>query len=255
MQTPIVIKIGGKFFDVIQSDEQSVNAFFVYLVNLTKQQRQVVLVHGGGSQVTELLSKMGKTSKKIDGLRVTSDEDIDLVTGVLAGQLNKRLAAKCQSLGILSTGISLADGGLCQCKTVSDELGWVGEPTGGKSLLINALFTSCIMPVVATIGADEKGNLYNVNADHAALHIAKLLNAELMLLSDVPGVLDAEQNLIEHLDKTKISQLIAQSVITDGMAVKVKAAQSAADTLQRNVTIASWFSTEKGTKVSPENKL
>ncbi|MEM0910231.1 MAG: acetylglutamate kinase [Pseudomonadota bacterium] len=249
--SPVVIKIGGKFFDEMRIDETSVEGFFNQIEQLVEQKRNVILVHGGGTQVTSLIQKIGGKTQKIDGLRVTPDEHIDLVAGVLAGQLNKRLVAKLYSRGITAAGISLADGNMAKCTQVSKALGWVGEPSEGDATLLDALLEKHIIPIVATIGCDADGNLYNVNADHAAMHIAKLLDAELMLLSDVAGVLDADKSLIDVLRAEEIKTLIDALVITDGMLVKVNAAKAVADQLQQTVTIASWTDSSGGTRILP----
>ncbi|MEP1869843.1 MAG: acetylglutamate kinase, partial [Paraglaciecola sp.] len=126
---------------------------------------------------------------------------------------------------------------------------------------LDALASTDMLPIISSIGADSSGNLLNVNADQAATVVAQLLNAQLILLSDVPGVLDADKTLIEQLDTEIIEQLIAQNVIRDGMIVKVQAALTAATSLGRSVTIASWKNSEKllgllqqqaiGSKISP----
>lgn len=251
-QSPVVIKIGGKFFDEMNVDESTVKGFFSLVDTLIEKDRDIVLVHGGGAQVTSLISKLGGKTKKLNGLRVTPDSDIDIVAGVLAGQLNKRLVAKLCSRGITAAGISLADGNIATCTKVSEELGWVGEPTQGNASLLTALLGQQIIPVVATIGCDGAGNLFNVNADHAAMHIAKLLNGELILLSDVAGVLDAHKHLIDELRADDIQTLTDDLVITDGMLVKVNAAKAVADELQQTVTIASWSDSTSGTRILPE---
>ncbi len=252
LQAPIVVKIGGKFFDDMSYDEKTVEGFFAKIDAFVAKKRQVVLVHGGGTQVTALIDKLGSKTKKINGLRVTPDGDIDIVAGVLAGQLNKRLVAKLSSRSFSSVGISLVDGNIATCKQVSEELGWVGAPSDGDAALLTTLLDKNFIPVVATIGRDNQGNLFNVNADHAAMHIAKLIHAELVLLSDVKGVLDANKCLIEELRADDIKTLIDSSVITDGMLVKVNAAKSVADQLQQNVTIASWSDSAGGTQIIPE---
>jgi len=140
-------------------------------------------------------------------------------------------------------------------------LGAVGAVEPGDPTLLRTLAATHMLPIISSIGADNKGNLLNVNADQAATVIAQLLDAELLLLSDVPGVLDANKNLIEHLDTEQIETLITQNVIRDGMIVKVQAALTAANSLGRSVTIASWKDAEKllgllhqqtiGSKISP----
>ena len=134
---------------------------------------------------------------------------------------------------------------MCHTTVMREELGAVGSVEPGDATLLKALAATHMLPIISSIGADNKGNLLNVNADQAATVIAQLLDAQLLLLSDVPGVLDANKNLIEHLDTEQIATLIAQNVIRDGMIVKVNAALTAANSLGRSVTIASWKDAEK----------
>ena len=244
-----VIKIGGKFFDLLNHNEAELAGFFAYLISQHQAQSSIVLVHGGGKQVTEMLHKLGRKSRKIDGLRVTPKEDVGLITAILAGQLNKTLVAKCQSKAIPAFGMSLLDGQIARCKQLSPQLGCVGVPVCGQSEALDELVKLNQVPIIATIGADQDGQLYNVNADHAALHIAKLLDAELILLSDVAGVLDRNLQLVPILCQGDAEELIFNQTITDGMVVKVRSAQSLANQIKRPVIIASWSNLKQGTQV------
>lgn len=252
----LVIKVGGAFM-------QDKNAALSLLRTIGELQKNyiLVLVHGGGTMVEELLSALHLTSQKIDGLRVTPKEHMPYITGALAGTANKQLCGLAIQAGLSPVGLSLLDGKMCIATIMRKELGAVGSVEPGDATLLKALAATHMLPIISSIGADNKGNLLNVNADQAATVIAQLLDAQLLLLSDVPGVLDANKNLIEHLDTQQIKTLITQNVIRDGMIVKVEAALKAANSLGRSVTIASWKDAEKllgllqqhviGSKVAP----
>ncbi|MFT2092066.1 acetylglutamate kinase [Paraglaciecola sp. 2405UD69-4] len=255
----LVIKVGGAFMQAPEIAIQLLNT-----ISKLQSSYQVVLVHGGGTMVEELLSALSLTSQKIDGLRVTPKEHMPYITGALAGTANKQLCGLAIRAGITPVGLSLADGNMCNTTVLREELGSVGTVEASQSTLLDALADTGMLPIISSIGADTSGNLLNVNADQAATVIAQLLNAQLLLLSDVPGVLDAEKSLIEQLDQEKIEQLIEENVIRDGMIVKVQAALTAATSLGRSVTIASWKNSEKllgllqqqaiGSKISPSTK-
>jgi acetylglutamate kinase len=236
----LVIKVGGAFM-------QAEDAALALLSTIAELQKNyiVVLVHGGGAMVEELLNALNLTSHKIDGLRVTPKEHMPYITGALAGTANKQLCGLAIRAGISPVGLSLLDGKMCIATVMLEELGAVGSVEPGDATLLKALAATHMLPIISSIGADNNGNLLNVNADQAATVIAQLLDAQLLLLSDVPGVLDANKNLIEHLDIEQIETLIAQNVIRDGMIVKVQAALKAANSLGRSVTIASWKDAKK----------
>jgi acetylglutamate kinase len=252
----LVIKVGGAFM-------QAEDAALALLTTIGELQKNyiVVLVHGGGAMVEELLSALNLTSQKIDGLRITPKEHMPYITGALAGTANKQLCGLAIRAGLSPVGLSLLDGKMCIATVMREDLGAVGSVEPGDATLLKALASTHMLPIISSIGADSKGNLLNVNADQAATVIAELLDAQLLLLSDVPGVLDANKNLIEHLDIEKIEMLISQNVIRDGMIIKVQAALKAANSLGRSVTIASWKDTEKllgllqqqaiGSKIAP----
>jgi acetylglutamate kinase len=255
----LVIKVGGAFM-------QANDAALALLTTIAELQKNyiVVLVHGGGAMVEELLSALNLTSQKIDGLRVTPKAHMPYIAGALAGTANKQLCGLAIQAGISPVGLSLLDGNMCHATVMREELGAVGSVEPGDATLLKALAATHMLPIISSIGADNKGNLLNVNADQAATVIAQLLDADLLLLSDVPGVLDVDKNLIAQLDTEQIETLIAQNVIRDGMIVKVQAALTAANSLGRSVTIASWKDAEKllsllqqqtiGSKISPEIK-
>lgn len=237
LKTPIVIKIGGNFFEHLEDPS---NTLFLALAELQKKQEPVILVHGGGEQVLNRFKALGIKSERKNGLRVTPDEHMPIITSVLAGELNKQLVANCTKHGVIGVGITLADGNLAECTEHPDNIGAVGLPKAGKRDLLNALIAINNLPIIASIGKDSKGRLYNVNADHAAICIAQLLQAPLYFFADVKGVLDANKQLIPSLSSNLSEKLIDENVITDGMVVKVQAAQYAAQQINQAVTIASW---------------
>jgi acetylglutamate kinase len=185
------------------------------------------------------------------------------ITGALAGTANKQLCGLAIQADLNPVGLSLADGKMCIGSVLNAELGRVGSVVAGDPMLLQLLVSNELLPIISSIGADSDGRLLNINADQAATVIAQLLNAELILLSDVPGVLDANRTLIEKLNQHEINELIKQGVIRDGMVVKVQAALTAAESLGRSVTIASWKTASKllgflhnepvGTRISPDS--
>ena len=239
MQT-LVIKVGGAFMQATQDA-----LALLKVIGQLQQRYRVVLVHGGGPMVEELLQGLGLNSQKLEGLRVTPKEHMPYVVGALAGTANKQLCALAIKAGLNPVGLCLADGQTTQCKVISEELGAVGTAQAGNSQLLDVILAAGMLPIVSSIGADEQGKLLNVNADQAATVIAQVLQGDLLLLSDVPGVLDAQGQLINSLHAKGIRSLIKQQVITDGMQVKVQAALDAANSLNRPVTIASWQHTER----------
>lgn len=236
----LVIKVGGAFLD---HTEHALSLLKV--IKQLQSHFSVVMVHGGGNGVEALLSQLGLKSQKIEGLRVTPEEHIGFVVGALAGTANKQLCSLAMKLELNSVGLCLADGQITISQKISEELGSVGSVLPGDSSLIDTLLKSRFFPIISSIGANEAGELLNVNADQAATAVAQTLNAELLLLSDVPGVLDAEHQLVHILNTDTADKYIAQNVIRDGMTVKVRAAQLAANTLNRPVTIASWKHAEQ----------
>lgn len=254
---PIVVKVGGALLEKPEAVERLFQEFQGFLA---QSERSLVLVHGGGCLVDELLSKMNLTSDKIDGLRVTPFDQIDYIAGALAGTANKHLLAQSLQAQLKGVGLCLSDAGMCRIEQLDERLGAVGVGIANDASLIKNLLEGGFFPVISSIGIGDDGRLYNVNGDQAALVIAQLLQAELVLLSDVEGVLDGDMKLIPELSLPLAEKLIDENVIRDGMAVKVKAAFDAASTIGGTVYLASWKSPEKlvamlngeaaGTKVS-----
>lgn len=150
------------------------------------------------------------------------------------------MMAKAIATGIPAVGLCLADGGLCQVTQLDPDLGAVGECKPGNPALVAGILGQGFLPVVSSIGITAEGQLMNVNADQAATAIAEALGADLVMLSDVSGILDGKGKLVPQLDKLTALDLMEKGVITDGMAVKVAAALHAAETLGKPVCVASW---------------
>ncbi|MBC3767625.1 acetylglutamate kinase [Neptunicella marina] len=237
--SPIVIKVGGA---LLESPAHMQKLFEVAAT--IAAERSLVFVHGGGSLVENWLQALGKTSQKHNGLRVTPADQIEFVAGALAGAANKKLVAQAKMQQLNAVGLSLADGDMVSCTVMSAELGLVGQASPAQGKVLLALMQQGFVPVISSIGCDETGELLNVNADQAAEAVAQSIGAELLLLSDVPGVLDAGKNLISSLNAKQIDNLIEQGIIRDGMAVKVKSALQTATQIGKPVIIAGWKNPE-----------
>ncbi|OYD24393.1 acetylglutamate kinase [Oceanimonas baumannii] len=236
-QQPLVVKLGGT---LLESDKALEALFSTLKAFVNDSSRPLVLVHGGGVLVDNQLKAMGLTSTKKNGLRVTPFEQIPVIAGALAGTANKLLLAQAIAHNIPSVGLCLADGGLCRVSQLDPELGAVGQIEGGDSALVSSLLSGGFMPIVSSIGVTFDGNLMNVNADQAATAIAEILDAELVMLSDVSGILDGKGQRIALLTEAEAEELMDKNIIKDGMAVKVKAALKATKTLGRPVAVGSW---------------
>ncbi|MBP4132637.1 acetylglutamate kinase [Gallibacterium anatis] len=255
---PLVIKVGGALLDTPQAMQNLISTLAQFK---RTQQRQIVIVHGGGCIVDELMQRLNLPVQKKQGLRVTPADQIDIITGALAGIANKKLVAMAKTAGLNVVGLSLGDGNLTTATQLDAELGHVATVQPKQAALLNTLLKADFLPIISSIAIDDDSRLMNVNADQAATAIATLLQAELVMLSDVDGVLDQQKNLIDELNTAQIEKLIAEQVITDGMIVKVKAALTAAQALNQAVEIANWKKPEKladlfsgqriGTRIAP----
>ncbi len=254
----LIIKLGGALIE----NDNALSALYEGLTNYLKNnKRPIVLVHGGGCLVDDLLKSLGLKSEKKNGLRVTPKEHIGYITGALAGTANKMMLAKAKSVGIDAVGLCLTDGDMIKVTQRSEELGCVGDVALGSPKLLEVLLQNNYMPVISSIGITQEGELMNINADEAAVALAVVLKADLALLSDVDGILDKDGNLIKEMTQDYATKLINEGIISGGMEVKVKAALKAAKTLNKSLSVASWKYPEKlsallsgepiGTKVLP----
>ncbi|MDE6273892.1 MAG: acetylglutamate kinase [Clostridiales bacterium] len=186
---------------------------------------KVVLVHGGGPEISQTLKRMGIESKFVGGLRYTDEETAEVVRMVLAGKVNKSLVHMLGAMGAKAVGLCGIDGNMLLCKKQSEELGFVGEIQTVKTEVIEDCLNAGYLPVISTVGYDDEGNIYNVNADTAAAEIAGALKAEsLILMKDTKGLLkdkDDENSLIRKVFVSDIPSLIKEGIISGGMIPKV----------------------------------
>ncbi|MBR5021061.1 MAG: acetylglutamate kinase [Oscillospiraceae bacterium] len=186
---------------------------------------KVVLVHGGGPEISDTMKKLGKESVFVNGLRVTDKETVDIVQMVLAGKVNKTLVNLLQTKGGRAVGLSGLDGGIIQAEMKDEKLGYVGEINKIRTTPILDLLEKNYIPVISTVAGDKEGNVYNINGDTAAAHIAGALGAErLIMMTDIAGVLmdkDDPSTLIPHLTVSEAKGLYASGVIAGGMIPKV----------------------------------
>ena len=239
---PLVIKLGGA---ALSSTDTLGKLFHAIKEYQNQAERDLVIVHGGGYLVDELMKKLQLETVKKNGLRVTPYDQIPEIAGALAGTANKLLQGEAIKSGLNAVGLCLADGGLCQVEELDPELGAVGKATPGQPTVIQAILDAGALPIVSSIGLTLKGQMMNVNADQAAVAVAGSLDAELVLLSDVSGVLDGKGHLLTNLNQQEADALIQGKVITDGMIVKVQAALDAANDLGRPIEVATWRYPEK----------
>ncbi len=239
---PLVIKLGGA---ALSSTDTLGKLFHAIKEYQNQAERDLVIVHGGGYLVDELMKKLQLETVKKNGLRVTPYDQIPEIAGALAGTANKLLQGEAIKSGLNAVGLCLADGGLCQVEELDPELGAVGKATPGQPTVIQAILDAGALPIVSSIGLTLQGQMMNVNADQAAVAVAGSLDAELVLLSDVSGVLDGKGHLLNNLNQQEADALIQGKVITDGMIVKVQAALDAANDLGRPIEVATWRYPEK----------
>ena len=192
---------------------------------------KVVLVHGGGPEISQTLNRMGIQSKFVRGLRYTDEETAEVVRMVLAGKVNKGLVHMLGAFGVKAVGLCGMDGNMMRCEKESEELGFVGKITNVNPEIILDCLDKGYLPVISTVGYDETGNIYNVNADTAASAIAGALKAEsLILMTDTKGLLqdmNDENSLLHKVYVSDISSLIKDGIISGGMIPKVDCCKEA----------------------------
>lgn len=258
---PIIIKIGGTTLE----EQRSAPGLWKAVADLSKRHKGgVVLLHGGGKAVDRHLAALGFTTERREGIRVTPENQIDQIAAILAGSVNKALVGSLLAAGAAPVGLCLGDGNAVPTRKAtrySFDPGRVGEMAGsGDGRLLTVLLQQGFLPVLSSIGIDSAGQFLNVNADDAASGVAATLKAAaLVLLTDVPGVLDGQKQVIPQLDQTAVEALIAQGVISGGMIPKVRAALEASQASGAPVVIldgnspsalASWIAAEPvGTRI------
>lgn len=218
----IVVKYGGS---AMQSEELK-NAVMGDIVLLSLIGIRVVLVHGGGPEISQMLQKVNKKAEFVQGLRVTDAETADIVQMVLAGKISKNLVKSIGNLGGKGIGLSGLDGSMIEVKPLDPALGYVGDITKINPQPILDVLDKGYIPVISTIGFDKDGNSYNINADTAAARIAGTLQAEsLISMTDTPGILrDCKDpdTLIKQIHVSQAPQLMADGIISGGMIPKVE---------------------------------
>lgn len=221
----VVVKYGGNAL-AGASDDDALALFAQDIVLMHQVGMRPVVVHGGGPQISELMSRLGKKSEFRNGLRVTDSETIDIVRMVLIGQVNPQLVAAINVHGPLAVGVSGEDAGLIRAAARSTDLGFVGDVVSINPMIINALLDDEFIPVVATIGTDDSGQAFNINADSVAGAIAEALGAEkLVYLTDIEGLrrsIDDPASLIRQTTPDELDALMADGTIDGGMIPKVE---------------------------------
>lgn len=202
---------------------------------------KVILIHGGGPEISDLMVRLGKKSKFVDGLRVTDKETVDIVQMALAGKVNKSLVNLIEVAGGKAVGLSGVDGRLIEAKIRDEKLGFVGDISKINPGILEDLLDNGYIPVISTVGCDKDGNIYNINADSAAAGIAGALGADrLILMTDIAGILqnkDDEMTLIPEVSIKKARELIKSGIISGGMIPKVKCSIDAIKKGVENVVI------------------
>ena len=202
---------------------------------------KVVLVHGGGPEISDVMKKFGKEAVFVDGLRVTDKETVDIVQMVLAGKVNKSLVTLLQKKGGHAVGLSGMDGGIIEARMKDERLGYVGEIVKIRTQPITDLLEKNYIPVISTVASDHEGNSYNINGDTAAAYIAGALGAErLIMMTDIDGILrdkDDPTTLIPQLTISQAHGLYEEGVISGGMIPKVDCCIEAIHKGVKNVII------------------
>jgi acetylglutamate kinase len=228
----IVVKYGGH----AMGEEVLAEQFGGDIALLKQVGINPVVVHGGGPQINAMLKRLAIQSTFVDGLRVTDEAMVEVVEMVLAGTVNKQVASLITRAGALAVGICGKDGGMIRARKLTRvkrdpdsniervlDLGFVGEPVGIDVRVIHALTGGGLVPVIAPVGVGDEGQTYNINADTVAAAVAGALHAtRLIMLTDVPGVLDKDKRLIPDLSLAQVQQGIDDATITGGMIPKVE---------------------------------
>lgn len=233
----VVIKYGGNAMINEQLKQQVMeDIVLLWLIGV-----KVVLVHGGGPEINELMNKLGKKAEFVDGLRVTDKETVDIVQMVLAGKVNKTLVNLLEMKGGKAMGISGMDGRLIESEIKDERLGYVGKITKVHITPVLDLLEKGYIPVISTIGCDKQGNAHNINGDTAAAFVAGALGAQrLIMMTDIDGILrdkDDSSTIIPHLTIDEIEQLKGEGIISGGMIPKVDCCIEAIHKGVKNVVI------------------
>ena len=233
----VVVKYGGNAMINEQLKQQVMeDIVLLWLIGV-----RIVLVHGGGPEINDLMNRLGKKAEFVNGLRVTDRETVDIVQMVLAGKVNKTLVNLLEMKGGKAIGLSGMDGRLIEAEIKDEKLGYVGNITKIHIKPVLDLLEKGYIPVISTLGCDKQGNTYNINGDTAAAYIAGALNAErLFMMTDIAGLLkdkDDPTTLIPEIRTDEIPSLMEEGVISGGMIPKVECCMEAIDKGVKNVII------------------
>ena len=219
----VLVKLGGTLLDAAESRNRLAR-------EIAGSAHDVVVVHGGGKQMTRYLAEKGVESKFVNGLRVTTPEVLDAVLKIFAGSVNQELVAAFIAAGASAVGLSGIDGLIAEAEQMSPELGFVGRTIRSNGRLLDLLVSNGYLPVVACVAADRKGQVYNVNADQMAVACAASYGADrLLFLTDVEGVRGSGGETLAELTTGECRDLIASGVASGGMEAKLNAAVDALD--------------------------
>lgn len=233
----VVVKYGGNaMIDETLKQQVMEDIVLLWLIGV-----KIVLVHGGGPEISEVMEKLGKKPKFVDGLRVTDKETVDIVQMVLAGKVNKSLVNLLEMKGGKAMGISGMDGRLIEAEMKDEKLGFVGEIKKVHINPVKDLLEKNYIPVISTVGCDKEGNAYNINGDTAAAYIAGALGAKrLIMMTDIAGILKDKNDpgtLIPRLTEKQAKELYKTEVISGGMIPKVDCCLKAIENGVKNVII------------------
>lgn len=219
----VVIKYGGKaMVDEKLKDTVMTDIALLVLVGI-----KVIVVHGGGPQINQLLEKLNVEVNFVDGIRVTDAQTMEVVRMVLTGKINRELVQLLNLHGIKAIGLSGEDGNLIMAEPISNELGFAGKAVRVNSSMLASLMDSGYVPVIATTGVDDQGNTYNVNADNAAELVARSMKADkLIFMTDVDGV-KVDGELKSFLTPEEAKKLVDEQKVTEGMKLKLLACVNA----------------------------
>ena len=231
----LVIKLGGTLLDSAESRKR-----IAHELAAVHAAHTLVVVHGGGKQMTRFLEERGIKSQFVNGLRVTTEETMDAVIKVLAGSVNQNLVAALIEAGVMAVGLSGVDANLVVAKQMDPALGAVGQVTQSNPGLLGILTQFRYLPVIACLAGDGFGGFFNVNGDQMAVACATAFGVDrLVFLTDVDGVLDGEGKTIGELDPAGVEHLISSGVAKGGMQAKLNAAVSAVNNGVKDICIVS----------------
>ena len=233
----VVVKYGGNAMVNPDLKQQVMDdVVLLWLIGV-----KVVLVHGGGPEISSMMDRLGKKPEFVDGLRVTDKETVDIVQMVLAGKVNKTLVTMLEKRGGKAIGLCGMDGNLIEAKMKNEKLGFVGDVTKINIAPVCDIREKGYIPVISTLGCDAEGNAYNINADTAAAHIAGALGSErFILMTDIAGILrdkDDPSTLIPEISIPEARKLKEEGIISSGMIPKVQCCVTAIEAGVKNVVI------------------